>query len=173
MIFPGIKNEKEAERPVGLSQAVRRRRQKEIACKGRRCSVNVRSRSVMIKDIVVNLGLRRARPGRRFCHFGGGNISMRTCWASPSPTIRSFPGTVMGGIPAEFIESQRADIRKARAPTRSPASSRPPSAPASPTKAVIAQREHRRRRRPARPWRGASISPSSASPSAKNRRPTK
>ena len=31
MIFPGIKNEKQAERPVGLSQAVRPGRQKEIA----------------------------------------------------------------------------------------------------------------------------------------------
>ena len=124
----------------------------------------------MIKDIVVNLGLGRPDPAGDFA------ISMAEAFEahvlgvafSYEPII---PGTVMGGIPPEFIESRSAPNSIRRRAPRSPASSRPPSAPAF--------RSKRASQSPAFPAppidraasAGASIWSLSASPNARNRVP--
>ena len=123
----------------------------------------------MIKDIVVNLGLGEHDPAGDFAISVAKTFEAHVLGVAfvYDPVI---PGSVMGGIPPEFIESQRANRRRRRA-TRSPASSRRPSAPASPTKPAASTPAS-----PAPPtgsaaWRGASTWPSSASPSAKKAAP--
>ena len=66
----------------------------------------------MIKDIVVNLGLGERDPAGDFAisvaeTFGAHLLGMAFIY---DPVI---PGSVMGGIPPEFIESQRAESEKA------------------------------------------------------------
>jgi nucleotide-binding universal stress UspA family protein len=71
----------------------------------------------MIKDIVVNLGLGTNDPAGDFA------ISIASTFESHVLGVAFayepiIPGTVMGGIPAEFIESQRIESdKKARAAT--------------------------------------------------------
>ena len=123
----------------------------------------------MIKDIVVNLGLGAHDPAGDFA------ISVAEAFEAHvlgvafvyDPVI---PGSVMGGIPPEFIESQRAESdKKARArdrPLRAGGQARrrllrdphasTPASPAPPTGSAA--------------WRGASTWSSSARPSATNRR---
>ena len=91
----------------------------------------------MIKDIVVNLGLGERDPAGDFAisiaeTFGAHLLGIAFIY---EPVI---PGSVMGGIPPEFIESQRAESDKAGARARSPVSSRRPSAPASRMKRAAA-----------------------------------
>ena len=144
MIFAGIKNENETEQPVGLSQAVRRRGQEEVR---RLTCINAAgvgaprpddwpagsaslTERAMIKDLVVNLSavgsrdvagayaisiaesFRRARAGVAFSY---------------EPVI---PPTIMGGIPASLIESQRAENDKAANDALRDGSTRPRGAPA-------------------------------------------
>jgi nucleotide-binding universal stress UspA family protein len=66
----------------------------------------------MIKDIVVNLGLSDKDPAGNFAisvadAFGAHVLGMAFVY---DPVI---PGSVMGGIPPQFIESQRAESEKA------------------------------------------------------------
>lgn len=69
----------------------------------------------MIKDIVVNLGLGTSDPAGDYAvsiaeAFGAHLLGVAVCY---EPVI---PGTVMGGVPPEVIESQRAESnKKARA----------------------------------------------------------
>ena len=65
----------------------------------------------MIKDIVVNLGLGDTDPAATFAvslaeQFGAHVMGVAFAY---EPII---PGSVMGGIPPEFIEAQRADAEK-------------------------------------------------------------
>ena len=65
----------------------------------------------MIKDIVVNLGLGDQDPAGNFAisvaeAFGAHVLGMAFVY---DPVI---PGSVMGGIPPQFIESQRAESEK-------------------------------------------------------------
>jgi nucleotide-binding universal stress UspA family protein len=65
----------------------------------------------MIKDIVVNLGLGTSDPAGDYAvsvaeAFGAHLLGIAFCY---EPVI---PGTVMGGIPPEIIESQRAESTK-------------------------------------------------------------
>jgi nucleotide-binding universal stress UspA family protein len=65
----------------------------------------------MIKDIVVNLGLGTNDPAGNYAvsvaeAFGSHVLGIAFCY---EPVI---PGTVMGGIPPEIIESQRAESTK-------------------------------------------------------------
>jgi len=65
----------------------------------------------MIKDIVVNLGLGTIDPAGEFAvsvaeAFGSHLLGIAFCY---EPVI---PGTVMGGIPPEIIDSQRAESTK-------------------------------------------------------------
>ena len=66
----------------------------------------------MIKDIVVNLGLGNQDPAGDFAisvaeAFGAHVLGVAFIY---DPVI---PGSVMGGIPPQFIESQRAESEKA------------------------------------------------------------
>ena len=69
----------------------------------------------MIKDIVVNLGLGTSDPAGEYAvsvaeAFEAHLLGVAVCY---EPVI---PGTVMGGVPAEVIEGQRAESsKKARA----------------------------------------------------------
>jgi nucleotide-binding universal stress UspA family protein len=71
--------------------------------------------NIMIKDIVVNLGLGASDPAGVYAisvgeAFGSHVLGIAFCY---EPVI---PGTVMGGIPPEIIDSQRAESdKKARA----------------------------------------------------------
>ena len=62
----------------------------------------------MIKDIVVNLGLGERDPAGDFAISIAETFEAHVLGVAVSyePII---PGTVMGGIPPEFIESQRAE----------------------------------------------------------------
>ena len=72
----------------------------------------------MIKDIIVNLGLGAQDPAGKFAvsiaeAFDAHVLGVAFAY---EPII---PGSVMGGIPPEFIESQRAESdKKARAADR-------------------------------------------------------
>ena len=69
----------------------------------------------MIKDIVVNLGLGANDPAGDYAVSMGETFGAHVLGVAVSyePVI---PGTVMGGIPPEIIESQRAELnKKARA----------------------------------------------------------
>ena len=69
----------------------------------------------MIKDIVVNLGLGANDPAGDYAVSMGEAFGAHVLGVAVSyePVI---PGTVMGGIPPEIIESQRAELnKKARA----------------------------------------------------------
>ena len=65
----------------------------------------------MIKDIVVNLGLGERDPAGDFAISIAGAFEAHVLGVAFAyePVI---PGTVMGGIPPEFIESQRAESEK-------------------------------------------------------------
>ena len=69
----------------------------------------------MIKDIVVNLGLGTSDPASEYAisiaeAFGAHLLGVAVCY---EPVI---PGTIMGGVPPEVIEGQRAESnKKARA----------------------------------------------------------
>ena len=123
----------------------------------------------MIKDIVVNLGLGEQDPAGDFA------ISVADAFEAHvlgvafvyDPVI---PGSVMGGIPPEFIESQRAESEKTaraavarfeqaakRAGISYETRSSTPASPAPPNSSAV--------------WRGASTLPSSASPSASKSAP--
>ena len=107
----------------------------------------------MIKDIVVNLGLGTHDPAGDYAisvaeAFGAHVLGIAVSY---EPVI---PGTVMGGIPPEIIESQRSESnQKARtavsrfeqAVKRTGVSGETPHH----------QRQHFRRRRPDRPHRPA------------------
>ncbi|MFZ0400620.1 MAG: universal stress protein, partial [Pseudolabrys sp.] len=65
----------------------------------------------MIKDIVVNLGLGATDPACDYAvsvaeTFGSHLLGIAFCY---EPVI---PGTIMGGVPPEIIESQRAESTK-------------------------------------------------------------
>src|SRR3974390_1962028 len=62
----------------------------------------------MLKDIVVNLGLGAHDPAGNYAISVAGAFESHVLGVAFSyePII---PGTVMGGIPPEFIESQRAE----------------------------------------------------------------
>ena len=65
----------------------------------------------MIKDIVVNLGLGEQHPAGNFAisiaeAFGAHLLGVAFAY---EPVI---PGSVMGGIPPEFLEAQRAETEK-------------------------------------------------------------
>ncbi|HET7804833.1 MAG TPA: universal stress protein [Pseudolabrys sp.] len=65
----------------------------------------------MIKDIVVNLGLGTSDPAGNYAvsiaeSFGAHLLGVAVCY---EPVI---PGTVMGGVPPEVIETQRAESNK-------------------------------------------------------------
>ena len=87
-------------------------------------------RSVMIKDIVVNLGPGRAGPGRRLRHLDGRGLR-RACARRRLFLRAGHPGLGHGRHSAEFIEVAAPRSRTQGAQARSPASSRRPSAPAS------------------------------------------
>lgn len=125
----------------------------------------------MIKDIVVNLGLGERDPAGDFAISVADAFEAHLLGVAFSydPII---PGTVMGGIPPEFIESQRRESEKRRA-TRLPASSRRPSAPASPMKPAASMPASAAPPNGSATWRGASTWQSSASPNATGRRQRK
>src|SRR3974390_329126 len=65
----------------------------------------------MIKDIVVNLGLGAHDPAGNYAISGAGAFESPVLGV-PFSYEPITPGTVMGGIPPEFIESQRAESDK-------------------------------------------------------------
>jgi hypothetical protein len=102
----------------------------------------------MIKDIVVNLSLGERDPAGDYAVSAAEAFDAHVLGVAFAyePVI---PGTVMGGIPPDFIEAQRAESeKKARAAAaRFEANAKRPTGSAT--------------------WRGVSTSPSSASRSAR------